>query len=277
MVGTALLTVLFLLDGSIHALSRAGTTDSEARGRRVMQAVEDANSDVSAESVRFTMTLTDKGGRSVSRKAQMWFLEAGASDDEGDGEAGGQGNESFSLIRFESPPDLRGTAFLTREGASNDDQWLYLPALGRVKRIAASGRSGSFVGSEISYEDLSRRSVEDYQHRLLRVEAAGEDSVDVVESIPFDEHSGYSRIVSRVSRTMRSVLGAEYYDRKDQLLKVSESLEFFRPDGRHWRFREAIVKNVRSGKSTRLRVADIDLEADLDQTRFTVEALKGGW
>lgn len=273
----AAVAVLSLLDGQLSCGSWAQDVGNDAaqevRGLQVMRAIEDSNHDVMAEAVRFTMVLTDKGGRSVSREAGMWFLKTGEPKDE----TGDTNVESYSMIRFESPPDLRGTAFLTREGLSNDDQWLYLPALGRVKRIAASGRSGSFAGTEISYEDLSRRSVDDYRHRLLRVEWAGEDSIDVVESVPIDEHSGYSRIVSRVSRTMRAVLRAEYYDRNGHLLKTSESLEFFRPDDLHWRFREAIVENVRSGKSTRLRIVDIDLAADLDPSRFTVEALKGGW
>jgi predicted RND superfamily exporter protein/outer membrane lipoprotein-sorting protein len=235
----------------------------EARGRAVMQAVEDANDDVGSELADVVMTLRDRGGNEAVRKARMAFL----SRDDGD----------RSLIRFTDPPDLRGTAFLTVERPGDDDQWLYLPALGRVKRIAASRKTGNFAGTEFTYEDLGGRELDEYEHRWVRADTLDGDSVDVMEAAPLDRRSGYSRITTWVSRERHVILRAEYVDRKGALLKISRSREFTRPDGVHWRFRSAVMDNVRNGKSTTIRVERWTIGADLDPGLFTVEALEREW
>ncbi len=241
----------------------APAADSPTRGRAVMQAVEDANDDVASEEAEITMTLRDRGGNEATRSARLAFLAG----------EGGSGTGDRTLIRFTAPPDLRGTAFLTAERPGDDDRWLYLPALGRVKRIAASKKSGNFAGTEFTYEDLGGRELDDYRHRYLRPDTLDGERVDVVEAEPVDPHSGYSRIVTWVSTEKHVILKAEYTDRRGQLMKVSRSTGFFRPDGRHWRFRTATMDNVQNGKSTVIRVDRWNLDADLDPARFTVEGL----
>jgi hypothetical protein len=228
-----------------------------------MQAVEDAQSDVRSSVAEITMVLTDRGGRSVTRQARMAFLDEGES--------------GRSLIRFDAPADIRGTAFLTHDRPGDDDQWLFLPALDRVKRIAASKKSGNFVGTEFTYEDLGGRAIDEYRHRWLREEAVEDEAADVVESVPLDENSGYSRIVSWVSIDRSVPLQVEYYDRKGALLKKSRSTGYHQPDGVHWRLRTSEMQNVQNGKSTRLQVETWELGADLDPTSFTVEALREDW
>ncbi len=237
--------------------------EDDDRGRAVMQAVEDANGDVRSETARVTMTLRDRAGNTAVRKAMMAFL----TRDDGD----------RALIRFTDPPDLRGTAFLTAERPGDDDQWLYLPALGRVKRIAASRKTGNFAGTEFTYEDLGGRELDEYRHRYVRADTLAGDSVDVVEAVPRDERSGYSKITTWVSRDRHVILRAEYRDRKGALHKVSRSRDFYRPDGVHWRFRTAVMENVQNGKSTEIRVDTWTIGADLDPGFFTVEALGREW
>ncbi len=234
------------------------------RGRAVLLRVEEANADIRSEEAEVAMILRDRGGRSVTRDVRMAFLDP-------------EGSETRSLIRFNSPPDVRGTAFLTHQKEGDDDQWLYLPALDRVKRIAANKRSGNFVGTEFTYEDLGGRRVADYTHRFLREESLDGETVDVVESRPTSSHSGYSRIVSWVSRERAVLMKAEYYDRKERHLKTSRSEGFHQPDGQHWRFRTATMENHLNGKSTTLEVAKWSLDAELDSSEFTVEALDGAW
>jgi hypothetical protein len=241
----------------------AGARGDDGRGRAVMQAVEDANADVRSETARVTMTLRDRAGNAAVRHARMAFL----SRDDGD----------RALIRFTDPPDLRGTAFLTAERPGDDDQWLYLPALGRVKRIAASRKTGNFAGTEFTYEDLGGRELDEYRHRYVRADTLAGDSVDVVEAEPIDRRSGYSKITTWVSRDRHVILRAEYRDRKGALHKVSRSRGFTRPDGVHWRFGTAVMENVQNGKSTEIRVEAWRIGADLDPGLFTVEALGREW
>ncbi len=255
--------------GAILAAGRAGAAGPEdpaaARGRAVMQAVEDADDDVASELAEVTMTLRDKAGNEAVRKARLAFLS-------GEGKSGDR-----ALIRFDDPPDLRGTAFLTVERAGDDDRWLYLPALARVKRIAAGRKTGNFAGTEFTYEDLGGREIDEYRHRWLRAEASEGDTVDVVEAVPRDPESGYSKITTWVSRARHVIVQAEYTDRKGALLKISRSSGFFRPDGRHWRFRDALMENRQSGRSTTIHVDRWKVGADLDPSRFTVEGLDRSW
>mgnify|MGYP006058348427 FL=1 len=104
------------------------------------------------------MTLFDQYGNSTSRKIRNRTLEG---TDEGD----------LSLVIFDTPADVKGTAFLSHTKKSgSDDQWLYLPALKRVKRIASSNQAGPFMGSEFAYEDISSQELEKYTYKYLRNE-----------------------------------------------------------------------------------------------------------
>ena len=103
---------------------------------------------------QITMILMDKYGQSTERAIRNRTFEG---DNEGD----------KSLVIFDSPGDVRGTAFLSHtKKADSDDQWLYLPALKRVKRIASSNKAGPFMGSEFSYEDIASQEVEKYTYNL---------------------------------------------------------------------------------------------------------------
>ena len=133
------------------------------------------------------MTLRNRHGEESLRQMRTKTLE---QMDDGD----------KSLIVFDQPRDVKGTALLTyTHKAGSDDQWLYLPALKRVKRIASSNKSGPFMGSEFAYEDLSSQEVEKYTYKYLRDETFDGDeehagkTVFVIERFPVDEKSGYTR------------------------------------------------------------------------------------
>jgi len=106
-----------------------------------------------------------------------------------------------SLTIFDMPADVKGTALLTfSHKTGNDDQWLYLPALKRVKRISSSNKSGPFMGSEFAYEDISSEEVEKYTYRYIRDEDFDGQATFVVERYPVDKKSGYTRQVVWVDR-----------------------------------------------------------------------------
>jgi len=130
---------------------------------------------------QMTMILMDKYGQSTERAIRNRTFEG---DNEGD----------KSLVIFDSPGDVRGTAFLSHtKKADPDDQWLYLPALKRVKRIASSNRAGPFMGSEFSYEDIASQEIEKYSYNYLRDETLNGLDCFVVEYDPVDPKSGYKR------------------------------------------------------------------------------------
>ena len=129
------------------------------------------------------MVLRNKQGRESRRALRVKVMEV---EDDGD----------RSLFVFDEPRDVQGTAFLIHGHKDKaDDQWLYLPALKRVKRISSANRSGSFMGSEFAYEDMSPPEVERFTYRYLREEPCGELTCTVVERMPVDAKSGYSRQV----------------------------------------------------------------------------------
>ena len=126
-----------------------------------------------------------------------------------------------SLIIFEKPRDVKGTATLTfthKEGS--DDQWLYLPAIKRVKRISSNNKSGPFMGSEFAYEDLSSQEVEKYNYKHLRDETFDGKDCYVVERIPMDKYSGYTKQVAWIDKAEYRALKIDFYDRKKSLLKT---------------------------------------------------------
>ena len=119
------------------------------------------------------MQLTNRKGNVVTRKMKSKRLEM-----KGDGDK--------SLIIFESPRDVKGVAILSfSHKTSADDQWLYLPALKRVKRIASKNKSGPFLGSEYTFEDLSSQEVEKFSYLFLRDEDLDGQPNHVIERIPF--------------------------------------------------------------------------------------------
>ena len=162
-----------------------------------------------------------------------------------------------SLTIFDNPGDVKGTAFLSfthKEGT--DDQWLYLPALKRVKRIASSNKSGPFVGSEFAFEDLSSQEVEKYTYKYLRDESFDEREHFVVEFDPVDPKSGYKRQIVWIDQAEYRVWKVEFYDRRDALLKTLTVSDYRQYLDQYWRGHHWLMVNHRTGKSTELQWQD---------------------
>ncbi|MDY7029898.1 MAG: outer membrane lipoprotein-sorting protein, partial [Spirochaetota bacterium] len=120
------------------------------------------------------MKLIDEGGEVHSRVVENWSMESAAGTDS-------------NVIVFHSPATVKDTRFLSIENTNrDDDQWIYLPALGRVRRIAASEGDSSFMGTDFTYNDMQSREVYEDNHTLLREERFQEWDCYVVESIPKD-------------------------------------------------------------------------------------------
>ena len=196
-----------------------------------------------------TMILRNKRGQESQRELRPKVIEV-----EGDGDR--------TLFVFDRPRDVRGTAFLVHAHKDeSDEQWLYLPALKRVKRISSSKQSGSFMGSEFSYADLSAVEIEKYTHRHLRDESCGELECTVLERIPLGKDSGYSRQLVWLDQEDLRTMQVQFFDRRDEHLKTMTVEDYEKYLDRYWRGRQDNDDEPSHGKEHRaaldgLRVRD---------------------
>lgn len=209
------------------------------------------------------MILRNKQGQESRREMRYRNLEVA---DDGD----------KSLIIFDSPRDVKGTAFLNySHKADDDDQWLYLPALKRVKRISSSNKSGSFMGSEFSYEDISSQEIEKYSYRWLRDEEYEGRECFVVERYPVDrQNSGYNRQTAWLDKEHYRTWRVEYYDRKDALLKTLTLAGYEKYLDRYWRPADLHMANHQTGKSTELQFTNYRFKVGLGDEDFSQNSLK---
>ncbi len=210
------------------------------------------------------MVLANKQGETSERELRSRVLEVPEMD-EGD----------KSLIVFDTPRDVKGTAFLSFTHITEpDDQWLYLPSLKRVKRISSKNKSGPFMGSEFAYEDMSSQEVAKYTYKWLRDEPCGEYTCFVVERYPVYENSGYTRQIVWADQEEYRILKTEYYDRKDALLKTLVLSDYHRYLDKHWRAHDLYMENHQTGKTTRLTWSEFQFQIDIDENDFDKNALK---
>lgn len=237
-------------------------TTPEAKGLAIAVAADQRDSGWGDWSAEAQMVLRNAQGQESSRQMSMQALEQASDGDK-------------RLIVFDEPRDVKGTAFLVfTKKVGNDDQWLYLPALKRVKRIASNNQSGPFVGSEFAYEDLSSQEVEKYTYKYLRDESMGGLDCYVIERIPTDENSGYTKQISWIDKAEYRLMKVDYYDRKGELLKTltADGYQTFGKD--FWRAGRFTMTNHQTRKSTDLVWSDYVFTQGLTERDFDQSALK---
>lgn len=210
---------------------------------------------------KMTMTLRNKRGEESVRILRIKALEV-----ENDGDK--------SLTIFDEPLDVRGSAMLTFSHKTEpDDQWLYLPKVGRVKTIASKNKSGPFMGSEFAFEDLSSQEVEKYTYKYLKDEPCGELTCFVVERDPVDENSGYTKQVAWIDQSEYRAHKIEFYDRKNSLLKTLVATDFKRYLDKYWRPHKMNMENHQTGKSTELLWSSYQFKVGLKDSDFSKNSL----
>lgn len=208
------------------------------------------------------MILRNKQGQESIREISIKNLEQ-----QNDGDKG--------LTTFNQPRDVKGTAFLSFSHAVEpDDQWLYLPALKRVKRISSKNKSGPFMGSEFAYEDLSSFEVPKYSYKYLRDEPVNGLDSFVIEQYPVDENSGYTRRVVWIDKAEYRAQKIDFYDRKDSLLKTLSYSDYQQFLDKYWRPMTMTMVNHQTGKSTDLQWSDYQFRVGLTEDDFNQNALK---
>jgi hypothetical protein len=181
-----------------------------------------------------------------------------------------------SLCIFDSPKDVKGTAFLAfTYKAGEDDQWLYMPAMKRVKRIAAQNKSGSFMGSEFSYEDIATEELEKYTYKWLNDELYDGNECFVIERYPVDKaDSGYFRQVIRLDKSEYRIQKVDYYDRKNSLFKTLTLKGYSKYPDKFWRAAEMYMVNHRTGKSTKIIWSGFKFRTGLKEMDFDRSSLE---
>ena len=256
-----LLLAAFLCNLSLAIPAQAETASE--KGMRIAQASRDRNRSHGDTSVSGEMILASPGGQTSTRRFDTQWVDLG----------NGKGSRSQMIFRW--PGDIRGTTLLTHSHDQRaDDQWLKLPALGKVRRITASGRSGSFVGSEFAYEDLVDQEVEKFDHVWIAEQpcpAGGQ--CHVLDRRP-KTVSGYSHM--RVWLDVKNLLPQkiDYFDRAGAHLKTLRTSGYRLYEGRYWRPSKMDMRNHLTGKSTVLTWSGYQFNLGLNANSFTVTALR---
>lgn len=208
------------------------------------------------------MLLRNKQGQESIREIKIKSLEI---DNDGD----------KSLTIFNKPRDVKGTAFLSfSHPVEADDQWLFLPALKRVKRISSRNKSGPFMGSEFAFEDLSSFEVEKYRYKYLADEEVNGLLSFKIEQFPIDENSGYTRRIAWLDKEEYRVQKVEFYDRKNSLLKTLNFSQYKQYLNKYWRADIQNMVNHQSGKSTELKWTNYQFKTGLKESDFNRNSLK---
>ncbi|WP_444997770.1 outer membrane lipoprotein-sorting protein [Aliikangiella sp. IMCC44359] len=256
------LKVGILSIGLILALPTAFAGEAENKGLTISKEAKRRDFGWKDSQAEMEMLLKNQHGQTSTRNMKIKSLEQ-----ENDGDK--------SLTVFESPNDVKGTAFLSfSHPQANDEQWLYLPALKRVKRISSRNKSGSFMGSEFSFEDLTSFEVEKYTYKYIKDEAVNNLDCWVIEQYPVDKYSGYKKRIVWVDKKEYRVMKTEFYDRKNALLKTLTFSDYKQYVNKYWRASKLEMINHQSGKSTVLTWKNYEFQQGLDESSFNKNALK---
>lgn len=215
-------------------------------------------------STRSRMVITAKDGSTTERVIDQYSK---------DGPKG-----SRTMIVFQKPESVAGTRFLTMENKGGaEDRWIYLPSLGKVRRIASGEGSGSFMGTDFSYDDISSatRGVEMDTHTLLREEALNGRPSRVVQSVSKDSSYQYSKMIQWIDRETAAVMKIELYDKKGTLVKVAEMSALKDVQGR---LTVTVTKmtSVQAGTSTAITMDIIKYDDPIPESVFTTAYLETG-
>jgi len=235
---------------------------AEEKGMEIVVEADKRDAGFGDSSSNMVMTLKNAHGDTSIRKMRSKNLEVADDGDKG-------------LTIFDQPADVKGTAFLSFTHILDaDDQWLYLPALKRVKRISSKNKSGPFMGSEFAFEDLSSREVAKFSYLYLRDEMVDGEDTFVIETKPQYKYSGYTRSIVWMSKKMYQPVKVEYYDRKKSLLKTMTASGFELYIEKYWRPASLNMINHQTKKETLLEFSNYKFNTGLTKRDFDKSSLK---
>lgn len=188
------------------------------------------------------------------------------------------GKEEKSIMFFLSPADVRNTSFMNwsyDEEGRDDDQWIYLPALKKVKRISSDSKSDYFMGSDFTYDDLGDRHPSEDTHKLLREEKLNGEDCYVIESLPKEKGYMYSRTVTWVIKDKWIGMKKEFYDEDEDHLKTLSVEKYDKIDG-YWVILHSVMHNVQKDHRTIMNLKNVEINIGIDDGMFTERMMKRG-
>ena len=187
------------------------------------------------------------------------------------------GEVEKKIMFFTAPQDIRGTSFMnwTYEDEREDSQWIYLPALRKIKRISSENKSDYFVGSDFTYDDLGERQLEEDTHTLLRTENFEGEECYVVENIPKNDDYMYSKTITWVSKDNWIGLKKEFYDQDGVHLKTLRVNGYKEIDG-IMTITESEMHNIQKEHRTVLELDEVKYNTDISEDVFTERKMKMG-
>ncbi|KAA3620471.1 MAG: outer membrane lipoprotein-sorting protein [Calditrichaeota bacterium] len=211
-----------------------------------------------------TMTLINSRGDQRVREIKQYVKEFG--------------KDEKKIMYFIAPADVRNTSFMNwsyDEAGRDDDQWIYLPALKKVKRISSDSKSDYFMGSDFTYDDLGDRHPTADTHKILRQENLDGEECYVVESIPKEKEYMYSRTVTWIIKDKWIGLKKEFYDEDEELLKTLTVKKFDKIKG-YWIILHSRMHNVQKDHTTDMDLANLKVDIGIPDNEFTERMMKRG-
>jgi len=250
-----IMTLLILL-GVEGVLSAAPT------GLEVMENVYNRPSgeDMSADLV---MTLTNSRGSTRERSITQFSLDSGGVD--------------RKMMFFLAPADVKDTSFMSwsYDDGRDDDQWIYLPALRRVKRISSDSKNDSFMGSDFTYDDLGERHPSEDRHTVIREEKLNGEDCYVVESVPLGDDDAFSKTVSWIAKEKWIGLQREYYNDRGKVYKTLSIEKFEKIDG-YWVITDMLMEDHNRSHSTRIEMKNVEFDTGLNDGFFSERQMQRG-
>jgi len=253
---------------ALAAIASLATEAAAQSGPELMQKFKQAHR-VKDEEEHLLLKLVSKGGAMKERRVARWTMS-------------GRGDLEKILLRFLSPRDVENTALLTWEAKDgNDDQWLYLPATKKPKRIAASGKKNRFMGTDFTFEDMRAENPAVNAYTLAGSEAVDGQECWVIDSVPANERQAADTAYSKRRLWLRKdglvLVKREYYDRQGRLEKVETMRKLVNVKGPAWRSGEYEMHDVQNGTKTLVVVEKRAIEKGLKDEFFSeAELTRGG-
>ncbi len=266
-----LLIVNLIVVALVVLMTPLASMADDKQARAIMEKV-DARDDGDNSAADMEMTLIDKNGHKRVRKIKIFSKDFG--------------EDKYLLNFFLSPADVKDTGFLTYDyddPKKDDDQWLYLPALQKTKRIAASDKSGSFMGSDFNYSDMTSKEIEDYDFRLLKEGEVRGKKVWIIESIPRSkkviDETGYIKSWLQVRKDNYVVIRAVHWTQHGGKMKYFDIVKLKEISG-VWTALEMTMTTKKGKKTlhkTLIKFFNYKYDQMLDENMFTVRRLEKGF
>ncbi len=240
----------------------ANQSIAQQTGQQIMEKVYNNPSGDDTQG-NLSMTLTNNRGEQRVRTLKQYIKD--------------DGKVEKKIMYFLSPADVRNTSFMnwSYSDGQSDNQWIYLPALKRTRRISSDSKSDYFMGSDFTYDDLGDRHPNQDDHKLLREEAIDGKECYVVESTPKESGYIYSKIITWVMKDNYLGLKREFYDDRGRLLKVLSIKNFAKVNG-FWTILETEMHNVQRDHKTTMKFTDVEKNKGIPDSRFTERSMTLG-